>query len=266
MAKYINEEYSANRSRKHKRYSGVLHTFWDYDGDFVGRVERNWRRPQSSGLAGLEQLPVFLPHSDGGTSAWLDVETRWSMASEKGDLCIVFTACEDRESKLPDAEEIWKRVAHRLSTTTPGPCITKMLGAEERGLAIANLAAKVSNRSGATLKAMTEEARDIAKDACDYDRRLMLLKAEYEHVFRAEMIRVGNALHTDKTEDLEGPLVIRWCQQKARTVTRGPGGGFFDGHTNYQPDYDAVIKWLTYSPGMGWADMLDAFAGRDNRP
>ena len=265
MSKYISEKYTSDKSRKNKRYTGHLATFWEYSGDLVGRVTPN--RHQINGLKSLGNLlPVFLPHPSGdfGSLGWITVEIHWSYDSQPGDLCLTFSCTEDRESQLPDAKEIWKRIAHRFTAIDAKRAITKLLDAEEQELAIANIAAKVSQRSGATLKAMTEEAREIAKDACDYDRRLMLLRAEYEYVFRAEMIRVGNDLHTDKAEDPEGPLVIRWCRQEARTATRGPVDGF-PAHNNYQPAYDAVIEWLKKSPGMGWGELLPRFAGRENQ-
>jgi hypothetical protein len=266
MAKYISDKYTSDKSRKNKRYTGSLATFWEYDGDLVGRVAPDRHRIQ--GLNSLiNLLPVFLPHpsSDDGYKSlgWITVDVHWAYNSDPSGVCLLFSCAEDRESRLPDAEEIWKRLAHRFGVTDAKPAITKLLAAEERELAIANIAAKISQRSGVTLKTMTEEAKDIAKDACDYDRRLMLLRAEYEYVFRAEMIRVGNDLHIGKTEDPEGPLVIRWCRQEARTANRGPVDSF-PVH-RYRPAYDAVIKWLKDNPGMGWNELLASFAGRDNQ-
>ena len=280
MSKHISEKYRSDKSRKNKRHTGTLATFWEYNGDLVGRVAPN--RHQITGLKSLiNLLPVILPHPSGNSALeWIAVDVHWSYDSQPGDLCVLFTCAEDRESQLPGAEEIWRRIAHRFGATDAKQAITKLLNAEERELAIANIAAKVSERSGQVVKAMTEEARKIAKDACDYDRRLMLLRAEYEYVFRAEMIRVGNDLHTDKAADPEGPLrsevlywalpallaplVIRWCRQEARTATRGPVDSF-PAHLNFEPAYDDVIEWLKKNPGMGWGGLLESFAGRDNQ-
>jgi len=262
MAKYIRETYTPHKSRKNRRYEGVLNTYWKYDGSLLSRVPDGQRH----GLKALGGLTVDLPHPSVGFADlnWLGVHVCWANYND-ADLQIQFTASEDRESKLPDAEEIWRRVHFRSKAPDPAGYITKLLDTEERALAQHNLAASIAKKVGTTFDTLTAEAESAAKEACDYNRRLNLLKAEYEHHFQAALIESVNSLHTDDETPPEGSFVIRWCRYHARTIKRGPGGGF-PGHPSYQPDYDDVFDWLTKSPGMGWGKLLDAFAGRDNRP
>ena len=258
MAKFIREEYHTDKNVKQQQFAGVLETFWGYDGPLLTS------RTRGSVLQDL-RVAVQLPHPNGsGGFYWLRTQLYVSDTDE-ADLRVRFTASEPRESKLPNAQEIWSRVGFCLKSNSPVQDITKILDAEERLLAQDNLAASIAKQVGQTLDSMTAEAENAAKVACDYNRRLVLLDAEYEHQFRTALVEAVNNLCIDDVSPPETSLVVQWVRENMHHIKRKPRGGF-RGTPTYQSDYGDVFKWLTKNPGKGWGKLLDAFAGRDKRP
>jgi len=265
MARFISESYETFKSRKNKTYTGTVIALFEFDGDIQPRLA-------TDGLQIFKGIGLELPHPAAthprDALTWLGVNISWDYHyGESPDaLCLTLTAQEDRESKLPTAEQIWQRLAFRWHSGNADPreWIAKNLTAEEEAKSTDNLARVLQGRVEKVLADVLGEAREQAKAAVDYDRRLALLDADYAHAF-IEARRAAVSDTYEGSDDKEDVLVLSLLGVMHHKHTVGARPMPYRG--GQRVSVQEVKTWLYNHDDAGWKALAaQRYAGRKGDP